>query len=144
MSRTTTGSRDAGATDAAGEDSRALPLAHASCGCGADHGADHGAGDAEGGRRAVGVDPDAKARNGKRLRRIEGQVRGIQKMVDEDRYCADVLTQISAVQEALRAVSRELMRNHLKHCATAAIRGAPAEAEAMYDELTNLMYKHAR
>ena len=96
------------------------------------------------GRAAVAVDPDAKARNRKRLRRIEGQVRGIQQMVENDRYCADVLTQISAVQEALRAVSRELVRNHLKHCATAAIRGTPDQAEAMCDELADLMYKHAR
>ena len=62
--------------------------------------------------------PDIKERNLKRLRRIEGQVRGLQKMVEEDRYCADILTQISSVHEALRAVGRELMRNHLKHCAT--------------------------
>ena len=80
----------------------------------------------------------------KRLRRIEGQVRGIQKMVDEDRYCADVLTQISSVHEALRSVGRELMRNHLRHCAAGAIRGTPAEAESMYDELVDMMYKHAR
>jgi DNA-binding FrmR family transcriptional regulator len=92
----------------------------------------------------VAVDPDAKARNQKRLRRIEGQVRGLQQMVEHDRYCADVLTQISAVQEALRAVSRELLRNHLKHCATSAIRGTPAEADAMYDELTDLMHRHLR
>lgn len=71
-------------------------------------------------------------------------MRGIQRMVDDDRSCADVLTQVSAVQEALRAVARELMRNHLKHCATAAIRGTPDEAGAMYDELTDLMHKHAR
>ena len=90
------------------------------------------------------MDPDAKERNRKRLRRIEGQVRGLQKMVDEDRYCADILTQISSVHEALRAVGRELMRNHLKHCATAAIRGGEADAEAMYDELVDLMYKHSR
>ena len=74
--------------------------------------------DAHCARKAVGVDADGKERNLKRLRRIEGQVRGIQKMVDEERYCADVLTQISSVHEALRAVARELMRNHLKHCAT--------------------------
>ncbi|KAI9881431.1 MAG: hypothetical protein M1823_006656, partial [Watsoniomyces obsoletus] len=48
-------------------------------------------------------------------------VRGVQKMVEDDRYCADVLTQISAVHEALRAVARELLRNHLKHCATSAL-----------------------
>jgi CsoR family transcriptional regulator, copper-sensing transcriptional repressor len=107
----------------------------ASCGCGAHE---------DEGRKAVAVDPDVKERNVKRLRRIEGQVRGIQKMVDEDRYCADIMTQISAVQEALRSVGRELMRNHLKHCATTAIRGGEGEAEAMYDEIVELMYKHNR
>jgi CsoR family transcriptional regulator, copper-sensing transcriptional repressor len=96
------------------------------------------------GRKAVAVDPDAKVRNGKRLRRIEGQVRGLQKMVDEDRYCADILTQISSVHEALRAVGRELMRNHLKHCATAAIASSGEDAERMYDELVDLMHKHSR
>jgi DNA-binding FrmR family transcriptional regulator len=100
--------------------------------------------DAAEARRAVGVDADIKARNITRLRRIEGQVRGLQKMVEDDRYCADIMTQISSVQEALRAVGRELMRNHLKHCASRALRGTPDEAEAMYDELVELMYKHAR
>ncbi|HUR92163.1 MAG TPA: metal-sensitive transcriptional regulator [Gemmatimonadaceae bacterium] len=95
-------------------------------------------------RMAVGVDADAKARNLKRLRRIEGQVRGLQKMIEEDRYCADVMTQISSVNEALRAVGRELMRNHLKHCATAAIRVGEPEAEAMYDELVDLMHRFNR
>ena len=95
-------------------------------------------------RKAVGVDADGKERNLKRLRRIEGQVRGIHKMVDEERYCADVLTQISSVHEALRAVARELMRNHLKHCATAAIKADGESADAMYDELVDLMYKHTR
>jgi len=95
-------------------------------------------------RKAVAVDPDAKERNRKRLRRIEGQVRGLQKMVEEDRYCADILTQISSVQEALRSVGRELMRNHLKHCATAAIAAGPDQAGEMYDELVELIYKHSR
>jgi DNA-binding FrmR family transcriptional regulator len=95
-------------------------------------------------RQAVAVDADIKTRNVKRLRRIEGQVRGLQKMVADDRYCADILMQVSSVQEALRAVSRELMRNHLKHCAASAIRKGDAEAEAMYDELVELMHKHAR
>ena len=90
-------------------------------------------------RKALGVDPEVKSRNIKRLRRIEGQVRGLQKMVDEDRYCADILVQISSVQEALRSVGRELLRNHLKHCATAAIRASDAEAEEMYDELVEMM-----
>ena len=105
------------------------------CGCGA-----HGTED----KKALAVDPEAKTRNLHRLRRIEGQVRGLQKMIDEDRYCADILTQISSVHEALRGVGRELMRNHLKHCATGAIKGTDAEAEAMYDEIVELMYKHTR
>ncbi len=120
------------------EQPAALPVVTVGCGC-------EMAADADApGRAAVAVDPDIKARNQKRLRRIEGQVRGIQQMVEHDRYCADVLTQISAVQEALRAVSRELMRNHLKHCATAAIRGTPEAANAMYDEITDLMHRHMR
>ena len=90
------------------------------------------------------VDEAAKTANLRRLRRIEGQIRGLQKMVEEDRYCADVLTQISSVHEALRAVARELMRNHLKHCAASAIRTSEADAEAMYDELVEMMYKHSR
>ena len=95
-------------------------------------------------RKALGVDPDVKSRNLTRLRRIEGQVRGLQKMVDEDRYCADILTQISSVQEALRSVGRELMRNHLRHCATGAIRTGGQQADRMYDELVDLMYTHSR
>jgi DNA-binding FrmR family transcriptional regulator len=117
-----------------------LPVAHAACGCGC--GVHDGDGD---GRRAAGVDAGIKERNLKRLRRIEGQVRGIQRMVEEDRYCADIMTQIASVHEALRGVGRELMRNHLKHCAASAIRGDDGEAaEAMYDELVDMMYKHAR
>ena len=96
------------------------------------------------GGRASAVDPEAKTKNLNRLRRIEGQVRGLQQMVAEERYCADILMQISSVQEALRAVTRELMRNHLKHCATEAIKKGPEEADAMYDELASLMHKHAR
>lgn len=109
------------------------------CGCGTAHDpAEPGA------RRAVAVDGDIKERNRKRLRRIEGQVRGLQRMVDEDRYCADILTQIASVQEALRSVGRELMRNHLKHCATSAMREGGEEAEGMYDEIIDLMYRNVR
>lgn len=96
------------------------------------------------GRKAVGVDPDIKAANLTRLRRIEGQVRGIAKMVEDDRYCADILGQLSAVHEALRGVGRELMRNHLRHCVADAHRKGGGEAEAVYDELVELMYKNAR
>ena len=97
------------------------------------------------GRKAVGVDPEIKASNLRRLNRIEGQVRGIQRMVEEDRYCADILMQISSAQEALRAVARSLMRNHLAHCASHAIRsGSEEDREAMYDELLEMIYKNAR
>jgi len=96
-------------------------------------------------RHATEVDPELKTANLHRLRRIEGQIRGLQKMVEDDRYCADILVQLASVQEALRAVGRGLMRNHLRHCATDAIRsGRPGEAEAMYDELVELIYKYAR
>jgi DNA-binding FrmR family transcriptional regulator len=91
-------------------------------------------------RHAVAVDPEIKSSNQKRLRRIEGQVRGLQRMVADDRYCADILTQITSVQEALGAVSRELLRNHLRHCATHAIRaGNSRQSEAMYEELLTLL-----
>ncbi|MEX2527925.1 MAG: metal-sensitive transcriptional regulator [Gemmatimonadota bacterium] len=94
---------------------------------------------------AVAVDPEAKERNVKRLRRIEGQIRGLQRMVEEERYCADIMTQIASAQQALRSVGRELMRNHLKHCATQALRSDdPERADAMYDELLELMYRHVR
>jgi DNA-binding FrmR family transcriptional regulator len=96
-------------------------------------------------RKAIGVDDEIKASNLRRLSRIEGQVRGIQRMVEEDRYCADILTQISSAQEALRAVARALMRNHLAHCATRAIRdGSEEDRQAMYDELLDIIYKNAR
>lgn len=92
-------------------------------------------------RKAVAVDPDIKEANIKRLRRIEGQVRGLQAMVEEDRYCADIMTQIAAVHSALQSVGREIMRNHLKHCAAQAIRKNKQSADAMYDELIEMMYK---
>ncbi len=96
------------------------------------------------GGRAAAVGPAAKAENLKRLRRIEGQVRGIQRMVEEGRYCADILTQIASIHEALRGVGRELMRNHLKHCASTAIRSGGGQADKMYEELLDLMYRHVR
>lgn len=112
-----------------------LQIVAAACGCDA----------RPEGRKAAGVDPGIRAANLRRLRRIEGQIRGLARMVEEDRCCPDILVQISSVQEALRAVGRGLMRNHLKHCATRAIRkGNPAETEAMYDELMDLIYTHAR
>jgi DNA-binding FrmR family transcriptional regulator len=80
-----------------------------------------------------------------RLRRVEGQVRGVQKMVEDERYCPDVLVQMSAIHESLRAVERALMKDHLQHCATEALRSGDAkQAQRTYDELTELFYRHAR
>ena len=95
-------------------------------------------------RTARDVHPDERTSNLGRLRRIEGQVRGLQRMVEEDRYCAEILVQISAVHEALRGVGREVMRHHLRHCASAAIKGTAAQATAMHDEILGLMYTHVR
>jgi DNA-binding FrmR family transcriptional regulator len=97
------------------------------------------------GHKALAVDAALKKSNQKRLRRIEGQIRGLQKMVEDDRYCADIITQIAAAQEALRGVARNLMKNHLHHCAGKALRSAKKEeADAMYDELLGLIYTHLR
>ena len=94
-------------------------------------------------RKAIAVDPTIKISNLRRLRRIEGQVRGIQKMVEEGRYCADILMQISSIQQALQGVSRELMRNHLQHCAAHAARKQSRDsARRVYDEIIDLMYRH--
>jgi len=65
----------------------------------------------------------------KRLRRIEGQVRGLQRMVEEDTYCVDVLTQISAVTRALQAVAIGLLEDHLGHCVTQAIEAGGPDAQ---------------
>lgn len=72
----------------------------------------------------------------KRLARIEGQVRGIAKMVDEDRYCIDVLDQVTAVTRALQQVSLGLMHEHLGHCVAQAMVDGGPEADAKIDEAT--------
>ncbi len=96
-------------------------------------------------RKAVAVEPAIRKANLARLRRIEGQIRGLQRMVEEDRYCPDIIEQIASAQQALRGVGRKLMRNHLQHCATHAIvHGSHADAAATYDELLELIYKHLR
>ena len=93
-------------------------------------------------RKAHGVSPDIKDSNLKRLRRIEGQIRGLHKMVEEDRYCPDILMQVASVQEALKSVSRELVRNHLSHCARRALQGSDEQAQAAVDELVGVWSKH--
>jgi DNA-binding FrmR family transcriptional regulator len=70
----------------------------------------------------------------KRMRRIEGQVRGIAKMIDEDKYCIDVLTQISAVNSALRSVALNLLDEHLGHCVSRAVADGGDEADTKITE----------
>jgi DNA-binding FrmR family transcriptional regulator len=66
-------------------------------------------------------------------------------MIDEDRYCPDILIQLSSVQEALRNVGRALLRNHLRHCVTKGLReGSADRAETIYGELLDLIYQHSR
>ena len=69
-----------------------------------------------------------------RLRRIEGQVRGLQRMIDEDEYCIDVLTQIASVSKALQGVGLGLLDEHLRHCVTQAAQADPAEGDAKVHE----------
>ncbi len=97
------------------------------------------------GFHAAGVDPALREAALKRLKRIEGQVRGLQRMVEEERYCPDVMEQVSAAQESLRAVGQLLLRNHLQHCVTGAVRsGDERRSNQVYDELASLFFKHAR
>jgi DNA-binding FrmR family transcriptional regulator len=92
------------------------------------------------------VEPELKEQALARLKRIEGQVRGLQRMVEEERYCGDVLVQVASVHEALRGVGKLLMRNHLRHCITDALQlgRRAASREETYAEVLDLMYKHAR
>ncbi len=74
----------------------------------------------------------------KRLRRIEGQVRGLQRMVDNDDYCIDILTQVSAATKALQSVAVGLLDEHLRHCVTGAVAaGGDGEADRLISEATN-------
>jgi DNA-binding FrmR family transcriptional regulator len=77
---------------------------------------------------------DNKAAIQQRLRRVEGQVRGVSRMVDDDAYCIDVLTQISAATKALQAVAIELLDDHLSHCVADALAHGGAEADAKVAE----------
>lgn len=80
----------------------------------------------------------------KRLRRIEGQIRGLQRMVDEDTYCIDVLTQISAATRALESVALGLLEDHLAHCVAHAIAGGGVEADAKVKEASDAIARLVR
>jgi len=88
---------------------------------------------------------DAKTGCLKRLNRIEGQVRGLARMVEDDRYCIDIVTQISAARAALRKVEEELLRSHVAHCVEHAIAsGDKAEQRAKVAELMDVVARAAR
>jgi DNA-binding FrmR family transcriptional regulator len=80
----------------------------------------------------------------KRLRRIEGQVRGLQRMVDEDAYCIDILTQVSSATRALESVALGLLDEHVRHCVRRAATEDPAKADAMIEEATRAIERLVR
>ncbi|MFE5572160.1 metal-sensitive transcriptional regulator [Amycolatopsis japonica] len=79
-----------------------------------------------------------------RLRRIEGQIRGLQRMVEEDKYCIDILTQVSAATKALQSVSLGLMDEHLRHCVSDAIAKGGDEADEKIKEATEVIARLVR
>jgi DNA-binding FrmR family transcriptional regulator len=91
------------------------------------------------------MDTENKNANLKRLGRIEGQVRGLARMLDEDRYCIDIVTQISAVRAALRKVEEEILRDHVGHCVEHAIRsGNKTEQRKKVAELMDVFARAER
>lgn len=90
------------------------------------------------------IDEDIKEEARRRLARIEGQVRGVQRMIEEGRYCVDILNQVSSVHEALRGVGRLMMKNYLERCASKAIRAGGERAQQVQAEMLDLMYKYAK
>jgi DNA-binding FrmR family transcriptional regulator len=80
----------------------------------------------------------------KRLRRIEGQARGLQRMVEEEQYCIDILTQVSAMTKALQAVSLALLDEHLHHCVVAAVAAGGAEADDKLQEASDAIGRLVR
>ncbi|HWL45262.1 MAG TPA: metal-sensitive transcriptional regulator [Ilumatobacter sp.] len=87
---------------------------------------------------------DRKDDLSKRLRRIEGQVRGVHKMVDDDRYCIDILTQISAITKALQSVSLALLDDHLGHCVVQAVAAGGPEADEKLKEASDAISRLVR
>jgi DNA-binding FrmR family transcriptional regulator len=88
---------------------------------------------------------DIKKACSKRLNRIEGQVRGIGRMIDEDRYCIDIVTQISAVRTALRRLEEEILRDHIAHCVEHAISsGNKADQRRKIEELMSVVSRAER
>ena len=116
-----------------------VPAASCGCGCGAGEGEQCGhAGDHHHGYIT------SKDNYQRRLRRIEGQARGLQRMVDEEKYCIDILTQISAMTKALQAVALELLDDHMSSCVVAAARAGGQEAEDKIQEASEAIARLVR
>jgi DNA-binding FrmR family transcriptional regulator len=95
-------------------------------------------------RHAMGIAEPTKADLLRRLARVRGQVEGIQRMVEDERYCPDILQQFAAVHSALRAAERELLANHLERCATHAIREGGEAAVQVRREIVDLLHRYVR
>jgi DNA-binding FrmR family transcriptional regulator len=91
---------------------------------------------------AVFVPDERKAEVRKRLARAKGQVEGVERMLDQNRPCVEILTQISAAQEALRGAGRVMVRNYLERCASAAIKAG--REQEVYDEMMDIVFKLTR
>ncbi|MFZ1412065.1 MAG: metal-sensitive transcriptional regulator [Micropruina sp.] len=87
---------------------------------------------------------DTKNHHLKRLRRIEGQARGLQRMVDEEKYCIDILTQVSAMTKALESFALELLDEHLRHCVVRAAQAGGDEADAKVTEASQAIARLVR
>ena len=95
-------------------------------------------------RLAAGVIPAARSANMLQLRRARGQIDGIERMIESDRYCADIIIQITAARASLQVVANSLLRAHLKACHSAAMNNGGAAADEMYQELVDLVSKMAK
>lgn len=95
-------------------------------------------------RMAAGIFPEARAANIRQLRRARGQVDGIERMIEADRYCADIIIQITAARASLQVVAKTMLEAHLKACHKAAMNNGGAAADEMYQELVNLVSKMAK
>lgn len=95
-------------------------------------------------RKASGIDPAARAANIRQLRRAMGQVDGIARMIEQDRYCADIIIQITAARASLQVVAKALLESHLKACHKAAMNNGGVGVDQMYQELVDLVGKMAK
>ncbi len=95
-------------------------------------------------QHAAGIAPSVKEDLLRRLARIRGQVEGIGRMVGDERYCPEIMQQFAAVHSAMRSAEKQLLANHLEHCATHAIERGGRPAARVRDELVDLFYRYVR